>query len=226
MRGRLALRVLLAAALLPLLLVGLVYYYFLAMMGGFLSVPWLQKKWIPVAGAGQVLLQAVGETAFRSKGSHWEAKYLPASGGKAEVIGTWFGAEEELVTALVGGRIIVVAGFDHCFVRAENGRWKTFPVRFPDGWASASIRVGDLDGLKKGLGWPPERPLPLASIAHFSPERAEVVVDLRTWGEQLAGRIFLRLASDGESFDLVRVQRPLSAVQPTIVGGRPALTPP
>ena len=174
MRSRSTLRVIVAAVAIPLLVACVAYYYFLALMGGLLTVPTLYAARIAAGDGGHLTIRGVGETGFRAKGSDWNVRYASAGGERTEDVGAWFGRQPEFVAGQAAGRLVFAALPDRLFVRTARGAWKEFSLRSVEMWESEGIHVGGVTKLRAALalgrtsrcppaGWSTSRPTPRRS---------------------------------------------------------------
>ena len=208
MRSRSTIRVIVAAVAVPLLAACVGYYYFLALMGGLLTIPSLYEARIAAGDGGHLMIRGVGETGFRAKGSDWTVRYVSAGEEKTEDVGVWFGRQPEFVTGQLAGRLVFAALPDRLFVRTASGAWTEFSLRFVEAWESGGIHVGGVTKLRAAVALKPDTPLPAGWVVHVSADPEEIVVDLGVPGISAAGRLYFRVAGAGESLELVRAQAP------------------
>jgi hypothetical protein len=208
MRSRSTLRVIVAAVAVPLLVACVAYYYFLALMGGLLTVPTLYAARIAAGDGGHLTIRGVGETGFRAKGSDWNVRYASAGGERTEDVGAWFGRQPEFVAGQAAGRLVFAALPDRLFVRTARGAWKEFSLRSVEMWESEGIHVGGVTKLRAALALGEDQPLPAGWVVHVSADPEEIVVDLGVPGIVAAGRLYFHVSGDGERLELVRVQAP------------------
>jgi hypothetical protein len=196
------------AAAVPLLVACVAYYYFLALMGGLLTIPTLYQARIAAGDGGHMTIRGVGETGFRAKGSDWTVRYVPAAAGRTEEVGAWFGDQPEFVAGKAGGRLVFAALPDRLFVRTARGAWKEFSLRSVEMWESEGIRAGSLTKLRAALALPEDKAWPAGWVVHVSADPPEIVVDLGVPGIAAAGRLYFQVSDDGERLELLRVQTP------------------
>jgi hypothetical protein len=201
-------RVVVVAVAFPLLVAGVVYYYFLALMGGLLTIPTLYEARIAVADGGYLTIRGVGETGFRAKGSDWKVRYVSPGAGRTEDVGAWFGGQPEFVAGKASDRLIFAALPDRLFIRTARGAWKEFSLRYVEMWEAEGIHVGGLTRLRAELFLEENKPLPTGWVVYFSADREEIVVDLGVPGVAVAGRLYFHVSDDGERLELLRAQAP------------------
>jgi hypothetical protein len=216
-KSRLLVTIVLAVVVVPLLVAGLGYYYLFATLAGTFSVPALYSARLTAPDGGRILVEGVGVTGWRARGSRWRARYAPPGSERSEDVGSWIGGHDEFAIVSAAGHLVLIAGPDQVFVRTEKGPWKSFPVPFVDEWERLGLRAGGPDRLRAELGWARDAPLPRAAVSYYSAPREELVVNLTRFGA-VAGRLSFQLSPDGEGFDLIRVQKPSTARPATSAG--------
>jgi hypothetical protein len=163
-KSRLLVTIVLAVVVVPLLVAGLGYYYLFATLAGTFSVPALYSARLTAPDGGRILVEGVGVTGWRARGSRWRARYAPPGSERSEDVGSWIGGHDEFAIVSAAGHLVLIAGPDQVFVRTEKGPWKSFPVPFVDEWERLGRRLlllgpargvgGESDALWRGRGAP------------------------------------------------------------------------
>jgi hypothetical protein len=145
-KSRLLVTIVLAVVVVPLLVAGLGYYYLFATLAGTFSVPALYSARLTAPDGGRILVEGVGVTGWRARGSRWRARYAPPGSERSEDVGSWIGGHDEFAIVRAAGHLVLIAGPDQVFVRTEKGPWKSFPVPFVDEWerlaSGRAVRTG------------------------------------------------------------------------------------
>ena len=89
MKSRLLVTIVLAVVVVPLLVAGLGYYYLFATLAGTFSVPALYSARLTAPDGGRMLVEGVGVTGWRARGSRWRARYAPPGSERSEDVGSW-----------------------------------------------------------------------------------------------------------------------------------------
>ena len=207
-RAQRTLPVIVIALVFPLMAAGVVYYYFIVLMGGILTIPTLYDARIPVSDGGHLAIQGVGETGFRAQGTDWKVRYVPPDGGRPEDVGAGLGADPEFRAGKAAGRLVLAAVPERLFVQTARGPWKEYSFRYVEMWEANGIRVGGIARLRAELALTEDKPLPTGRVVDVASDRDEIVVDLGVPGIAVAGRLYFRVSEDGESLRLLRGQAP------------------
>jgi hypothetical protein len=208
MRTRTVVKFVAALAIVVIAVYGLFMYYVFAALVGALGVPHIYRTVVPLPDDAAIVVQAVGETAYRSYGYELEASYKPSDAQSGpEAIGRWHGDAYLPATCVSGKLILFVPEPSQMFVRTAGGKWKYFWMdSITD---SNTALMGEDDQLKmlNDLGIDRRSESVRFEIRYFSAEQNLLIADVKNFGGTLRGRLFFRLADDGEKLQLLRAQK-------------------
>jgi hypothetical protein len=197
-----------AIVIVPVVLWGLFMYYAFAAIAGVLAVPHIYRSNVPLANGGSIVIEAVGETAFRSYGYNIRASYHPsAAQGGSEEIGSWHGDAYLPATYTSGKLIVFVPESSQMFVRTASGIWKQFWMYALTDSNTKLMDEADQSKIESSLGIDRQKESVRGEIRYFSAEQNLLVIDIKSALGMLIGRLSLRLSDDGEKLQLLRAQK-------------------
>lgn len=208
MRKPTVVKIIAAIVIVPVVLWGLFMYYAFAVIAGVLAVPRIYRLNVPLADGGSIVIEAVGEMAYRFYGYNIKANYHPSSGqGGSEEIGSWHGEAYLPATYTSGKLIVFVPESSQMFVRTTSGAWKQFWMYALMDSNPTLMDEADQSKIENGLGIDRRKEMVRGEIRYFSAERNLLVIDSKSSGGMLIGRLSFRLSDDGEKLQLLRAQK-------------------
>jgi hypothetical protein len=208
MRKPTVVKIIAAIVIVPVVLWGLFMYYAFAVIAGVLAVPRIYRSNVPLADGGSIVMEAVGETAYRFYGYNIKANYHPsAAQGGSEEIGSWHGDAYLPATYTSGKLIVFVPESSQMFVRATSGAWKQFWMYALMDSNTKLMDEADQSKIESSLGIDRRKESVRGEIRYFSVERNLLVIDIKSSGGMLIGRLSFRLSDDGEKLQLLRAQK-------------------
>jgi hypothetical protein len=208
MRKPTLVKIIAAIVIVPVVLWGLFMYYAFAVIVGVLAVPRIYRSNVPLADSGSIVIEAVGETAYRSYGYNIKANYHPpAAHGGSEEIGSWHGDAYLPATYTLGRLIVFVPEPSQMFVRTASGNWKQFWMYALMDSSTKLMDEADQSAIEKGLGIDRQKEMVRGEVRYFSAEQNLLVIDIKSSGGILIGRLSFRLSDDGEKLQLLRAEK-------------------